>query len=189
MHQMFKLTSYRSLERLFCDIKLYNRFCIVCDEFLSLPFPALQTQLDMRQMIDQFFWLMFSSAVLVVSQSFRNYFSWQKEAFFWMDLLIRKEIFKAFVEWLLLGNWKSLWLVTPGSHLALHPHVFSLHVITRSGMCNCLIVICTPYQKLHHFDFAWMLCGKHFADRVSWPLKDYINFFLYFCIKSDYYFF
>lgn len=75
MHQMFKLTSYRSLERLFSDIKLYNRFCIVCDGFLSLPFPAVQTQLDMRQMIDQFFWLMFSSAVLVVSQSFRNYFS------------------------------------------------------------------------------------------------------------------
>lgn len=79
--------------------------------------------------------------------------------------------------------------MTPGSHLALHPCVFSLHVITRAGMCNCLIVICTPYQKLHHSDFAWVLCGKHFADRGSWPLKDYIIFFLYFCIKSDYYFF
>lgn len=39
MHQMFKVTSYSSLERLFSDIKLYNRFCIVCDGFLSLPFP------------------------------------------------------------------------------------------------------------------------------------------------------
>lgn len=66
--------------------------------------------------------------------------------------------------------------MTPGSHLTLHPRVFSLHVITRSGMCNCLIVISTLYQKLHHFDLAWVLCGKHFADRGSWPLKDYIIF-------------
>lgn len=35
MHQMFKLTSYRSLERHFSDIKLYNRFCLVCDGFFS----------------------------------------------------------------------------------------------------------------------------------------------------------
>lgn len=37
MCHMFKLTSYRSLERLFSDIKLYNRFCLVCDGVFPPP--------------------------------------------------------------------------------------------------------------------------------------------------------
>lgn len=30
MHQMFKFTSCRSFERLFPDIKLYNRLSVLC---------------------------------------------------------------------------------------------------------------------------------------------------------------
>lgn len=53
----------------------------MCDGFLSLPFPTVRTEVDMRQM-DQFFWLMFSSVLLDVSQSSRNYFSEQEEMYF-----------------------------------------------------------------------------------------------------------
>lgn len=78
--------------------------------------------------------------------------------------------------------------MTPGSHLALHPRVFSLHAITRSAMSNCPMVICPPYQKLHHLDFAWVPCGKHFSDKCLLALEGFIKFFLYFCIKLAYYF-
>lgn len=66
--------------------------------------------------------------------------------------------------------------------------MFSLHAITRSGMSNCPVVICPPYRKLHHFDFVRVLCGKHFSDSLL-ALEGFINFFLCFHIKPDYYFF
>lgn len=98
MHQMFKLTSYRSLEGFFSAIKLYNRFCLVCDGFfppsLSKCPDTVGYETDDRSILPANVFQCSPGGFPV----FQEFLFMTERGLLLNLVMFRKEIFKAFVE-------------------------------------------------------------------------------------------